>query len=99
MSLKQAVAVASHFPRLIWDQPLGRANWQEDQDVMYHQIDLNESNSKKSTDPVIVKLDFFFFLSPRHLLCFCFFLSQETPFSKADTHVEDTFDICCYTPA
>ena len=54
MSLKQLAVVASHFPRLIWDQPLGRANWQEDQDVMYHQIDLNESNSKKSTvtDPV-----------------------------------------------
>ena len=68
MSLKQAVAVASHFPRLIWDQPLGRANWQEDQDVMYHQIDLNESNSKKSTDPVS-KARFFFFLSLPGICC------------------------------
>ena len=67
MSLKQAVAVASHFPRLIWDQPLGRANWQEDQDVMYHQIDLNESNSKKSTDPVSKAR--FFFLSLPGICC------------------------------
>ena len=42
LEVKFSSCVRSILERLISDQPLHRANWQEDQDVMYHNIDLNE---------------------------------------------------------